>query len=664
MPEAVNISWNTTQSGVTSGGWVISDNGNGPGTRIRFNLERSSNCGGSNSSTQSGVATATIIPGPNYDMSVALAGVGEAQDPGYEAITLSVSGPEISGVIYTAAASGGRRGCATTPVTITQNQPGPFYLPAGTTNTLTANFTTRDSLFHDESCFYQIDLSFEAVDPPTNIQYFRANDDSPSTTITRGDPVVLTYDTRWNGQTSAYTATIDQGIGNVTLLPGCTIDTGTINLVPPPETDITYTLSITGSTGPLSSSVSVIVLPPDNEPDQFTFASIIDAELSQVYDSEIITISGLEVCQEAFVTNDAVFSVNGNAFAAGFQTVCNGDTIQLRMVSSATNATKKTTTLSVGVTSADWNITTKSLGNNVPNDFSFIDVVDAPILSYVESNVVTITGITGDTGVGAPSNTNFESRINDGTGWGLWSNFPKTMFNGQQLQLRTLTSDVLGESATTSIVVGDGAARSWTVTNVAIADSNPDFFDFIDKINQPASTLVESEYVTITGINVPTNIVCSNPLAEIIIFDPISGATTLYGPSTTVLNNQQVKIRLLSSPDPGGEVNTNVTIGNDLASNLTDIWRVFTTSAGDIIPNAFYFVNKNNQPPNTYVTSNTVLISGITSPSPISITGGDFRVDGGNWITTGDISNGQTLQVRILTAPTLATSKSLSITLG
>lgn len=656
----VNISWSTTQSGVSSGGWVISDNGNGAGTRIRFNLERSSNCGGSNSSTQSGTATATIVPGPNYDMSVSLAGRGEAQDPGFEAITLSVSGPEISGVIYTAAAAGGGQGCGTAPVTITQNQPGPFYLPAGTTNTLTADFSTRDSLYHDETCFYQIDLSFEEVDPPTNIQFFRANDQSPDTTITKGDPVVLTYNTLWNGQTSAYTAVIDQGIGNVTAIPGCTIDAGTINLNPPPEVDTTYTLSITGSTGPLSSSVTVKVLPPDNEADPFTFDSVSNAELSQSYDSNIVTISGLVECQEAFASNGAEMSVNGGAFSTATQTVCDGDTVQLRMTSSPNNATKKTTTLTIGVSTGNWNITTKSLGNNVPNDFSFIDVVDAPILSYIESNVVTITGITGDTTVSAPSNTDFECRVNGGT----WTNLPQTMTNGQTIQLRVFTSDSLGELKSTQITVGDGAARTWNVTNVAVADDSPDFFDFLDKINQQPSTLVDSEYVTITGINVPTNIECDNPNADIIVYDPVSGNTTLYGPATTIVNNQQVKIRLTSSPDPGGEVNTNVTIGNSPLTQLTDIWRVFTTTDGDLIPDAFYFVDKDNQPPNTLITSNTVLITGITGAAPMNITNGEFRINGGNWVSTGTLNNGDTLQLRILTAPTLSTAKTMSITIG
>lgn len=664
----VNINWSTSQSGVSFGGWVISNNGNGAGTRIRFNLETASNCGGSNSSTQSGVATATIVPGPNYDMSVALAGVGEAQDPGYEAITLSVAGPEISGVIYTAAASGGGQGCAVAPVTITQNQPGPFYLPAGTVNTLTANFTTRDSLYHNTSCFYQIDLSFEAVDPPTNIQFFRANDNSPELTIVEGDPCVLTYDTKWNGQTSAYTASINQGIGNVTILPGCTIDTGSILINPPltvADSGITYTLSITGSTGSLAQNVKVFVLPPDNSPDLIQFESIFNADLSTVYTTGVKTISGLAVATTATATNGAQVSINGGTFVTGPIAINNNDTIQVKMTSSANYVTLKTTSVILGDGTATWKITTKSEGNNVPNPFSFNTINDAPILSYIESNVVTITGITGTSGVTAPEfNTIpgflFETKVGNGP----WSSSAQTIVNGQTLQLRLFTTATLGDTRSTSIIVGDGASVPWTVNNVQVADDNPDYFDFIDISGAPASTLTDSSYVTITGINVPTNIICSNPNVDIIVYDPVSGATTLYGNATTIVNGQQVKLRILSSPDAGGLVQTDVAIGNNPASTFTDIWRVFTTTGGDIIPDAFYFNDKDNQAPNTYITSNVVLIMGITAPSPINIVNGDFRINQGQWVSTGSVEEGQTLQLRILSSSALNTSKTIDITLG
>ena len=395
-----------------------------------------------------------------------------------------------------------------------------------------------------------------------------------------------------------------------------------------------------------------------------------------MYESEVVTITGLQVCQDAYATNGAEISVNGAPYVltsvTNPVTVCADDTVQLRMTSSAQYVTKKTSTFLVGVTDADWNITTKSEGNNIPNDFSFNNVDPAPILSYVESNVVTITGLTGEAGVTPPTNNvdgKFESRVTLGGVWQPWGIGANSINNGEQLQLRLFTSDILGDTRTTSVQVGDGAARPWTVTNVAIADSNPDFFDFPDILDYPASTEATSLPQTITGINVPTNITCENVDTKIIVFNPITGDTTLYNNAATIENNQVVQLRLTSSPDPGGEVSTKVTIGNDAQSELEDTWRVFTTTGGDTTPDPFYFANKDKQPPNTLTTSNTVQVFGITSPSPVSIAGGEFRIGKPNqpvgpWVTTGDIENADTLQLRIMTSSQLDTPVSLSITVG
>lgn len=639
----VNINWATTQSGVTSGGWVISNNGNGAGTRIRFNMETSSNCGGTNSSTQSGVATATIVPvGVNYDMSVALSGVGEAQDPGFEAITLTIDTPDLDGTIYTAAASGGGRGCATAPVTITNNIPGPYYLPANTTNILTINFSSRDSLFHDTSCFYQIDLSFESVDPPTNIRFFRANDQWPDTAVIAGEPVVLTWDTTWNGQSSAYTAVVDNGIGALTPMDG-----GALNLVPSPTITTTYTLTVTGSTGTKTQTVTVNVIPPDNQADPFAFGAVEEAEVSTVYDSNVVTISGLQIQVQVNATNGALISVNGGPFALGPQNIDNDDILQIRMTSSAFNNAAKTTSVSVGVTTTNWKITTKALPQEIPNNFDFNDVEEAPLQTYVESNPVTITGINSSVTVTSPTN-GFESSVNGGA----FDATPKSISNGQTLKLRVLTSNILGDTKTTQITVGGSPVVDWNVVNVLVADSNPNYFDFLDRINQPAGAFVESIVLTITGINVPTPVTVTNGAQF-----RINGGSWVTSGNINV--NQTLQIRILSSSDPGGKVSTNVTVGN-----LTDLWQVFTTTDGDTFPDAFYFINKNDQPPNTLIFSNTVLITGITAAATVGITNGECSINNGPWVTTGTVNNNQTLRIRMISAPTVSTPKTVGISIG
>jgi len=62
-------------------------------------------------------------------------------------------------------------------------------------------------------------------------------------------------------------------------------------------------------------------------------------------------------------------------------------------------------------------------------------------------------------------------------------------------------------------------------------------------------------------------------------------------------------------------------------------------------------------------------VFGITSPSPVSISGGEFRIGKPNqpvgpWVTTGDIENAETLQLRMMTSSQLDTPVSLSITVG
>jgi hypothetical protein len=443
-------------------------------------------------------------------------------------------------------------------------------------------------------------------------------------------------------------------------IPAGSLLTGTYTLATGPTVATTYRLKVQGNTGPLSKDLLVNMLKLDESPDPVTFDSIQDAELSTQYTSNTVTIGGLDIPVDISVSNGAESSKNGGTYSTTTKSVTNNDTITLRMTSSANYGTQKTAGVTIGDYNTSWKITTKAEPAQIPNTFTFIDVTDAPILSYVLSNTVTITGITQTVPVSAPSNAvgGFESRVNDGTGWGPWSGNAKSIANGQQLQLRVFTSDILGETVNTGISVGSGPSTTWDVTNVAISDDNPDFFDVEDKLNQPASTAIDSDPITITGINVPTTVTTTNGAL-------ISVNGSGYGTSPQqIVNNQTLSIRLTSSPDPGGEVSTTITIGNSPLTTVSDVWKVVTTTSGDIDPDPFYFIDKDDQIPNTYIESNTILIQGITSPSPFTVTNGQASVNGGPWVFTGDVYEGDTVKLRMLAPTTLSTDKTVSITVG
>jgi hypothetical protein len=67
----------------------------------------------------------------------------------------------------------------------------------------------------------------------------------------------------------------------------------------------------------------------------------------------------------------------------------------------------------------------------------------------------------------------------------------------------------------------------------------------------------------------------------------------------------------------------------------------------DTTPDAFGFTSVSGVSQNTQVSSNVVTISGIDAPAPIGIAMGEYRINGGGWTSSsGQIVNGQTVQVR------------------
>ena len=483
---------------------------------------------------------------------------------------------------------------------------------------------------------------------PTTISYFRANDDSPDTSIDPGDPLVLSWNTQLGSFAGATSGSINQGIGNVT-----PIGNGSLTLNPGPTTETTYTLTVQGPTGQLQESVTVEMNVPDSDPDLFTFDPITQAETSTTYTSNTATITGLETSVQMTASNGAQTSKNGGSFNTNTKTINNNDTVRVRMTSSPNFSTLKTSTVQVGSASTPFNITTKAEPAQIPNNFDFNDVTDAGLNTTITSNQVTITGITQPVPVTAPTN-GFTSSVNGGA----FNANAKTISNGQTLRLRYQTSGNVGELASTQITVGGGAAVDWNVTNQGTADDDPEYFFFDDEDNAAPNTLIVSQPVAITGINVPANVTASNG-AEIRVG---SGSWVNGNTGTTITNGQNLRVRITSSADPGGVVETDVTVGA-----LSDTFTVTTTTANDTTPDPFYFANRDNQAPNTYIESNVIVLQGITSPSNVSVTGGQFsKNDGSGWsafAATGQVNNGDQFKVRVLTGG-LATTSNLSVTIS
>jgi len=79
----INITWTTTYGGTSGNPWTISNGGK----TIRYSLENSQNCGGSNSNTQTGTAEAIIINTTSkITMGFSFTGIAELESVGFENI--------------------------------------------------------------------------------------------------------------------------------------------------------------------------------------------------------------------------------------------------------------------------------------------------------------------------------------------------------------------------------------------------------------------------------------------------------------------------------------------------------------------------------------------------------------------------------------------------
>lgn len=85
----------------------------------------------------------------------------------------------------------------------------------------------------------------------------------------------------------------------------------------------------------------------------------------------------------------------------------------------------------------------------------------------------------------------------------------------------------------------------------------------------------------------------------------------------------------------------------------------------DTAPNLFSFQAATNINPGTMVESNIITISGINGAAPVSVVGGSYRINGGQYTSAaGTISNGNTLQLQTTAGNTPGATSTATVNVG
>lgn len=105
----------------------------------------------------------------------------------------------------------------------------------------------------------------------------------------------------------------------------------------------------------------------------------------------------------------------------------------------------------------------------------------------------------------------------------------------------------------------------------------------------------------------------------------------------------------------------------DLDPRLDSVSTTITVDARDATPDAFGFMSRNDVARNAVIASEVVLLSGMTSPAAISVTGGEYSIgcaDGGYTAAAGNIDPGETVCVRHTSSSAFGTDTVTTLTIG
>lgn len=291
-------------------------------------------------------------------------------------------------------------------------------------------------------------------------------------------------------------------------------------------------------------------------PDSYHFNDQLSVPVSTIIESEIITIVGLKEATHISVRGGD-YQINGGLYVSEDSFISNGDTLRLRVLSSADYNSAVTADVNVGGVTARFNVQT--IEDTIPGPFGFSAITGAQLNQIVESEIITIEGLQAPAYVSISAG---EFRINDAP----YREDSTLVNNSDNLQVRLQSSDVHAEQRQALVTIG-GVSATFSVTT--LEDEIADPFVFDDVLDANVLTEVESLPVMITGLGKPVPISISGGEYR------INGGD--YGANASLIDPlDTVQVKVVTGALYGTVVNAELNIGG--------VTGVFSVQASDLAP--------------------------------------------------------------------------------
>lgn len=335
------------------------------------------------------------------------------------------------------------------------------------------------------------------------------------------------------------------------------------------------------------------------------------------------------------------YKVNSGLWTSGPGQITVYDTVALRGTASAEFETDVDVIVNVGGVSGTFTITTRA-ADIVPAAFTFADATGVDPLTLTTSDAITVTGIEADVPISISGGV---YSINGGAYTGVAG----TVSLNDTVTVQAI-SDTYDGVISVVLTIG-GVSDTFSITTRA-ADITPAAFSFTDSTNVELSTITESDAITVSGIDIPLAFMVVGGEAE----KNDSGAWETSG---TVEATDTVKVRTTSSASYETAVNAVLNI-----NGVSDTFTV-TTKAADVTPAAFSFTDVTGAELSTLTESDAITVSSIDIPVAFTVAGGEAQINGaGAWGTSGTVSAGDTVKVRVTSSGVALTAVNAVLTIG
>lgn len=175
--------------------------------------------------------------------------------------------------------------------------------------------------------------------------------------------------------------------------------------------------------------------------------------------------------------------------------------------------------------------------------------------------------------------------------------------------------------------------------SIEVGDGVPDAFSFNTRLGVMRLSVQTSEEALLSGFDVPQSLSVSEGEYS------INGAAFTTAP-TIVHAGDLLRLRHLAHAEFNRRVTTFVNVGD---VNVGGIQSGFATQTelGDTTPDAFAFLDASGVPLGSLQVSKPIIVTGINSAAAISVSGGEYSIDGGLFAATpGTVVAGASVRVR------------------